>query len=221
MAQGHSKVRVIKRYANRKLYDMSESCYITHDEIANLVRQGEEVKIIDNRTKEDLTRQTLTQILFDKERKHSRTLPLNTLRGLFESGGDFINRHITQPVTTFRDEAEEKVRNVFRSRAGDEESEPEVGANTPPDRPPTSAETAAQPEVAAPSRPRGAEGLREWLDNMQRTFDSTQRNLEERWSLVINSLGQFDNNGARIAELDARVAELEARLAVLEGEASK
>ena len=84
--------RVIKRYANRKLYDMSESCYITHDEIANLVEAGEEVRIIDNKTKEDLTTRTLTQILFEKEKRNRRTLPLQTLRGLFQTSGDFIQR---------------------------------------------------------------------------------------------------------------------------------
>src|SRR5690606_28939688 len=100
--------RVIKRYANRKLYDMSESCYITHDEIAALVRRGEEIKIIDNRTKEDLTTATLTQILFEKERKTKRGIPVETLRTLIQTGGEFVQ--------SLRDEAEKKLPKVFRPR---------------------------------------------------------------------------------------------------------
>lgn len=197
------KPRVIKRYANRKLYDMSESCYITHDEIATLVKAGEEVKIIDNQTKEDLTTITLTQILFDKERQQRKALPLSTIRGLFQTGGDFIQRHITQPVTNLRGEAEETMRKVFRSRGADDApSEPQPAS-------------AAEPQ-AAPTRSKAPEGLREWLDSTQRNFDAMQRMLEERWNLVVQSLGHFDMNHRRIAELERRVEQLEERLRVLE-----
>ena len=108
--------RVIKRYANRKLYDMSESCYITHEEIAVLVRNGEEVRIIDNRTQEDLTSATLTQILLDEEKRVKRPLPIDTLRNFFQSGGDFIQKKIKQPVASLREEAEKNVRRVFGRR---------------------------------------------------------------------------------------------------------
>ena len=57
--------KVIKRYTNRKLYDTVESRYVTLDEIAQMIKAGAEVKIIDNRTKEDLTSVTLAQIIFE------------------------------------------------------------------------------------------------------------------------------------------------------------
>ncbi len=58
-------VKIIKRYTNRKLYDTVESRYVTLDEIAAMVKAGAEVKIIDNRSKEDLTTVTLAQIIFE------------------------------------------------------------------------------------------------------------------------------------------------------------
>src|SRR5471030_2495155 len=61
--------KVIKRYTNRKLYDTVESRYVTLDEIAQMIKAGAEVKIIDNRTKEDLTSVTLAQIIFEEEKK--------------------------------------------------------------------------------------------------------------------------------------------------------
>jgi len=60
--------RVIKRYANRKLYDTRESCYVTLPQIAEFVRAGEDVQIIDNRTKENLTSVTLAQIIYESEK---------------------------------------------------------------------------------------------------------------------------------------------------------
>jgi polyhydroxyalkanoate synthesis repressor PhaR len=120
--------RVIKRYANRKLYDMSESRYITHEEIAHLLRGGEEVRIIDNRTQEDLTSTTLTQILLEEERRIKRPLPIDTLRNFFQTGGDFIQRHIKQPVASLKEEAEKNVRRVFGKR----DSPPEPAPREPP-----------------------------------------------------------------------------------------
>ena len=59
--------RLIKRYANRKLYDTRESRYVTLQEIAEMVREAQDVKIIDNKSKEDLTRVTLAQIIYEED----------------------------------------------------------------------------------------------------------------------------------------------------------
>ena len=64
-----SDARVIKRYANRKLYDTQHSCYVTLEQIAQMIRDGEDVRIIDNNSKEDLTSVTLAQIIFEEEKK--------------------------------------------------------------------------------------------------------------------------------------------------------
>jgi polyhydroxyalkanoate synthesis repressor PhaR len=74
--------RVIKRYSNRKLYDTKDSRYVTLLQIAEMVRSGEEVQIIDNNTKEDLTEVTLAQIIYEEQKAHSRNVPLQTLKEL-------------------------------------------------------------------------------------------------------------------------------------------
>ena len=67
-----SEVRIIKRYQNRKLYDTHQSCYVTLEEIAQIIREGHEIQVIDNKTKNDITYMTQIQLLFDQERKSSR-----------------------------------------------------------------------------------------------------------------------------------------------------
>ena len=101
--------RTIKRYSNRKLYDTSKSCYVTLDEVADLVKEGEEVRIIDNNSKEDLTAVTLAQIVFDSEKRRKPILPLSTLRTLIQSGGELIEKTITRPVANIRQETEKRV----------------------------------------------------------------------------------------------------------------
>ena len=81
--------KVIKRYTNRKLYDTVESRYVTVDEIAHMIKGGAEVKIIDNRTKEDLTSVTLAQIIFEEEKKRSQ-MPLGVLREIIRHGGEAV-----------------------------------------------------------------------------------------------------------------------------------
>ncbi|MFT3921969.1 MAG: polyhydroxyalkanoate synthesis regulator DNA-binding domain-containing protein [Myxococcales bacterium] len=82
--------RVIKRYANRKLYDTRDSRYVTLPQIAELVRNGEDVQIIDNRTKENLTSVTLAQIIYgaEKNAEESSKHGTKTLRDLIQAGGE-------------------------------------------------------------------------------------------------------------------------------------
>ncbi len=90
--------KIIKRYTNRKLYDTVESRYVTLDEIAEMVKQGVEVKIIDNRTKEDLTSVTLAQIVFEEEKKKNQ-MPLSVLREIIRRPQDSINEFINTQVS--------------------------------------------------------------------------------------------------------------------------
>ena len=78
---------IIKRYPNRKLYNTNTKQYVTLDGIAGLIRQGEEIQILDHASGEDLTTVTLTQIILDQEKKQSGFLPLAVLTGLIQSGG--------------------------------------------------------------------------------------------------------------------------------------
>jgi len=78
--------RLVKRYGNRKLYDTSESRYVTLEEIARWVRAGEEVKILENDTGEDLTAVTFAQIILEEERRKSGLLSLPVLREIIQHG---------------------------------------------------------------------------------------------------------------------------------------
>src|SRR5437879_4594850 len=104
--------KVIKRYTNRKLYDTVESRYVTLDEIAEMVKQGIEVKIVDNRTKEDLTSVTLAQIVFEEEKKKSQ-MPLDVLREIIRRPGDtlsdFFKSEVSPRVASIREEAEQRL----------------------------------------------------------------------------------------------------------------
>jgi polyhydroxyalkanoate synthesis repressor PhaR len=77
--------RIIKRYSNRKLYDTKDSRYVTLLQIAEMVRGGEDVQIIDNNTKDDLTEVTLAQIIYEEQKAHSRSVPLQTLKELIHA----------------------------------------------------------------------------------------------------------------------------------------
>lgn len=76
---------LIKKYSNRKLYDLTRSRYITLEEIAELIRQGGQVKIVDAETQEDLTNITLVQILLEEE-KRRKFLPVPFLHQLIKYG---------------------------------------------------------------------------------------------------------------------------------------
>ena len=71
VSKNNSRTKIIKRYQNRKLYDTQQSCYVTLDDIAKMIRVDEDVMVIDNKTKNDITAATLTQIIFEAEKKAS------------------------------------------------------------------------------------------------------------------------------------------------------
>src|SRR5258707_13028416 len=124
-APGVAEPKVIKRYTNRKLYDTVESRYVTLDEIAEMIKQGLEVRIIDNRTKEDLTSVTLAQIIFEEEKKKSR-MPLLLLREIIQHPGEsisgFIQKEVTPRVNSIREGAESRLDKLLRREEGSAES---------------------------------------------------------------------------------------------------
>jgi len=106
---------IIKRYPNRKLYDTLEKQYITLDRIADLIREGEDVKIVDYASGEDLTAVTLTQIIFEQEKKQSGFLPMPLLTGLVKAGGetlDSVRRTLVKPLDMHNHITEEITRRI-------------------------------------------------------------------------------------------------------------
>ena len=82
---------VIRKYANRRLYDTSASRYVNLEDIAAMIRNGTEVQVIDASTGQDLTRVTLTQIILEDAREEPSGLPLDLLRQLIMTS-DYVRR---------------------------------------------------------------------------------------------------------------------------------
>jgi polyhydroxyalkanoate synthesis repressor PhaR len=113
-----SEKRIIKRYTNRKLYDKQESRYVTLEEIARLVRRGEDLKVVDNETDDDLTAVTLAQIILEEEKRKTHLLSVPFLRKLIRSGEatvqDLSDRAKSgiEAIGDFTERAGERVREV-------------------------------------------------------------------------------------------------------------
>ena len=88
-------VRLIKRYESRKLYDTEESRYVSLDEIADWVRSDQEVRVIDNATSQDVTAQTLTQVILD-EGRDGHSLPSELLHDLVRFGARALSSGVEQ-----------------------------------------------------------------------------------------------------------------------------
>jgi polyhydroxyalkanoate synthesis repressor PhaR len=83
---------IIKRYPNRKLYDTGTKRYVTLDHITQMIHEGQEVQVVDYETGEDLTNLTLSQIIFEQEKKGSGLLPRSLLTNLVRAGGDTFDQ---------------------------------------------------------------------------------------------------------------------------------
>ncbi|HVT24907.1 MAG TPA: polyhydroxyalkanoate synthesis repressor PhaR [Rhizomicrobium sp.] len=91
--QGEGPV-IIKKYANRRLYNTQTSSYVTLDHLAQMVKDGTEFEVRDARTGEDITRSVLTQIIFEEEAKGQNLLPIQFLRRLIRFYGDSLQAFV-------------------------------------------------------------------------------------------------------------------------------
>jgi len=193
--------KVIKRYANRKLYDTQRSRYVTLEQIADMIRSGDDVKIVDNNSKADLTSVTLAQIIFEEEKNKKSFLPLGALRNIIQSGGESLTELASQAGATMK----EKVRSVSR-RGGHADGEGEAEDGEPAPQPPPHQE---------PSEAEGEPGhglIKEFLERSQQTFDEWQKRVDERVQKVVETLAPWTVLQKELAELGQRLGELEKRL---------
>lgn len=98
-------MKTIKRYPNRKLYDLERKHYVTLDDIALFIQEGEDVQVLDHDTGEDLTSVTLSQIIFEREKKRSGFLPQTVLMTLVRTGGgtlDYLRRSLNSSLGALR-----------------------------------------------------------------------------------------------------------------------
>ena len=87
---------IIKKYANRRLYNTESSSYITLDHLAQMTREGRDFKVLDARSEEDITHNVLTQIIMDEEGRGQTMLPVNFLRQLISMYGDSMQSMVPQ-----------------------------------------------------------------------------------------------------------------------------
>lgn len=187
-----AEARIIKRYANRKLYDTEHSRYVTLEQISEMIRAGDEVKIVDNKSKEDLTSVTLAQIIFEEEKKHS-FMPLGTMRNIIQNGGEWFA------------EAQRRVQSILPIKRRDgEKAEGEVA----PEEEAESNEAQKKRSLAA---------LREWTLTSRAALDEWQRRVDEKIRHAIEGISPFHGVHRDVKALSDRIAELEAKLAELEG----
>ncbi len=101
-------VRLIKRYGggSRKLYDTEESRYVSLEELAGWVRDGQRLQVQDSKTGEDVTAQTLAQVIYDEERRGVSLLPSDLLHEVIRRGGEAVQRGVEQ----FQDRVDRLVR---------------------------------------------------------------------------------------------------------------
>ncbi|MCA9584692.1 MAG: polyhydroxyalkanoate synthesis regulator DNA-binding domain-containing protein [Myxococcales bacterium] len=179
--------RVIKRYSNRKLYDTKDSRYVTLLQIAEMMRGGEEVQIIDNNSKEDLTEVTLAQIIYEEQKQStSRAVPLQTLK-------DIIHQRTEKVLTELRGGP------IGRLIPGTTKSEP----------PPAAPEAKAEPKDGAQAGKSERPGL---VDQAKGTLEDWQQKIDDRVRALLPTLLPWQQLTHEIKRLNARVEELEEKL---------
>jgi len=185
--------RIIKRYSNRKLYDTQGSTYVTLLQIAQMIRDGEEVQIIDNATKEDKTDVTLALIISEELRTKPRAVPLSTLKALIRHGGGrILNQLRGGPIGRLIPNGQ--------GEDGLAVSEAETPEFSPPDPLPTEEELAS----SSPSEPpRG--GIRATLEHWQTQID-------ERIRTVLPNFAAFRDLEQAVKRLNQRLDALEKRV---------
>lgn len=169
--------RVIKRYSNRKLYDTKDSRYVTLLQIADMVRAGEDVQIIDNATKEDKTDVTLALIISEELKSRPRGIPLATLRALIRSRGERI-------LTSLRDGP--------------------IGKLMPKE--PDGVEDPLAPKGEVDVSKEGQPGaIRRAIEQWQHTVDERIRAILPDFSVIRELETEVRRLGDRVAELERRM----------------
>ena len=118
---GGTKPVVVKKYANRRLYNTATSSYVTLDDLATLIKEGGDFIVHDAKTGEDLTRSVLTQIIVEQEQKGQNLLPISFLRQLISFYGDsmqfLVPGYLEQAMVAFA-RNQEQMRKSLRTTFG-------------------------------------------------------------------------------------------------------
>jgi polyhydroxyalkanoate synthesis repressor PhaR len=186
--------KVIKRYTNRKLYDTVESRYVTLDEIAQMIKGGAEVKIVDNRSKEDLTSVTLAQIIFEEEKKRSQ-MPLGVLREIIRHGGEAVAGFYQEKAGNLAGRVVQSIQDVkTRTESLREDLEQKVRG------------------VTGMFRKEGESPMKDVLAAGQNAVDELRGKVDAAVKQAIDTIGGPSAMASEIERLQKRVVELEQKL---------
>jgi polyhydroxyalkanoate synthesis repressor PhaR len=121
-AGGEAAAVVIKKYANRRLYNTATSSYVTLDDLSRMVKDKREFVVYDAKTGEDITRAVLTQIIVEEEQKGQNLLPISFLRQLIGLYGDsmqwLVPRYLEHAMATFARNQEQMRKNLQETFGG-------------------------------------------------------------------------------------------------------
>jgi len=179
---------VIKKYANRRLYNTATSAYVTLDDLAEMVKSGADFTVKDAKTNEDITHSVLTQIIFEQEAKGENMLPVNFLRQIIRFYGDSMQHLVPSFLNVSADmlaKEQDELRSAMGasfSKAPFDAMENQVRQNMDmfkqavsmfsPFVDPTGVMAEREPEKkAASSEPDEMEALRQQLAQMQSQLD--------------------------------------------------
>jgi len=198
--------RVIKRYSNRKLYDTRDSRYVTLLQIAEMVRRGEDVQIIDNTTKEDKTEVTLALAISEELKAKPRSVPLGTLRTLIQERGEKL-------LTSLRDGPIGRlIPSVHPEAMEGEAIETEVDHSAAVE---SGVEPAPQAAPVVPKDPAGLKkddnrtSLAELVATSRHTLDQWQHAIDERVRAVLPGFTDLHALQAEVRSLSERLDRLE------------
>jgi len=176
-------VTIIKRYGNRKLYDTRRSHYVTLDEISRMVRNGDEIQVVDNNSQEDLTSVTLAQIMLEEEKSQKNAYPLSLLKNLIQQSGESLTEWVQkgkESISSMRTEGKGQISRIL-----------EKGHETTGE---------------------GTLLVRGWLANQHRALDLAQKRIDERIKYFFYQLTGLDDLEKQIQELEGKIAHLESKL---------
>lgn len=184
--------RLIKRYGNRKLYDTQESRYVTLEAIAEFVKQGEEVRVVENDTGEDLTAVTFAQIILEEERRSTDFLPLPTLRKIIQQGEAAL-----QDLATRVDRGMEAIGSIGE-KAGKRVQ-----------------------DLVGRGAPQGKALLEDIFSSPQRQLEALQKRIDERVKTSVERVTSLPAVRKELERIERSIARLEEQLGRLRGESNK
>lgn len=183
--------KTIKRYPNRKLYDTEDSRYVNLDELAVMIRDGFDVRVVDHKSGEDMTGMVLAQIIYEEEKNKQRTMPAEVMKRIIrfseQSVGTWMGKFFSgteHPLQTIREDVEAQVRKLV--------------------------------EKGQLTREDANRFLKEWIDDTAQNIEEWQSKVDERVIEIFDRVTGIPTLRQHFEELLDRLELMDKRLDVIE-----